>query len=476
MKEAGSVKPLAPAGGLLLALGTMISACDRPARPPETPPNVLLVVLDTLRADAVDPAPGSHTPVIAALAREGTLFMQGRSTASWTVPAHASIFTGLFPSRHNAHNEGRALSHEAQTLAELLSDTHDTAAFSENPHITRGKQFHQGFAVFKNSWPRHDPGNLRRQATDRMVQEWLTGRSQERPFFLFLNFMDPHLPYRPPPQFEKLLLGEGVSSAESDRLRSFEGADARRVIAGKVQLSEAELAVLRRLYRAEVASADARLGKVLETLRSQNLLDETLEVVLGDHGENIGDHGLMEHQFSLHETLLRVPILLRLPGSVPAGTRRHDPVQLVDVFPTVLEATDLPRERWPPHEGESLLGPEIDADRALVAEYRLPLDQERIFAREMADFDFSPLMQRLQSIQVGTKKLILAGGEPVELHDLAKDPAESENLLEQEPASVRLLLEELRRWQANRPTPLPTELGRREAETIEALRELGYVE
>jgi arylsulfatase A-like enzyme len=308
------------------------------------------------------------------------------------------------------------------------------------------------------------------------VQEWLTGRSRERPFFLFLNFMDPHLPYKPPHRFEKLVLGESGDTAERDRLRSFEGADARKVIAGRAQLTPLELATLRRLYAAEVASADARLGKVIDTLRSQGLIDETLVVVVGDHGENIGDHGLMEHQFSLHETLLRVPIVLRLPGRVPADVERHDPVQLVDVFATVLEAARVPQEQWPQHEGESLLGPPIDTKRSLVAEYRLPLDQERIFAREMADFDFSPLMQRLLSIQVGSTKLIVAGDEPAELYDLANDPAETENLLEQDPTTARLLLEELQRWKTSRPPRLPVELGRRETETIEALRELGYVE
>ena len=461
---------------LLLSLTGLLLGCQSEPSPPDPPPNVLLVVIDTLRADAIDTASDSHTPVISSLARQGSLFTQARSTAPWTVPAHASLFTGLFSSQHNAHNEGRALSQEAWTLAELLAVTHDTAAFSENPHITRGKQFDQGFEVFKNTWPKRDPGNLRRQATDRMVQEWLTGRSRERPFFLFLNFMDPHLPYRPPPRFENLVFGESGNTAERDRLRSFEGADARKVIAGRARLTPSELATLRRLYAAEVASADARLGKVIETLRSQGLLDQTLVVVVGDHGENLGDHGLMEHQFSLHETLLRVPILLRLPDTVPADVRRHDPVQLVDVFTTVLEAARVPRERWPQHEGESLLGPPIDANRTLVAEYRLPLDQERIFAREMADFDFSALLQRLSSIQVGAMKLILTGDEPAKLYDLEHDPAETEDLLEKDPVTAQSLLEELRRWEARRPARLPVELGRREAETIEALRELGYVE
>lgn len=461
---------------LLVSLTGALLGCQSEPSSPQRPPNVLLVVIDTLRADAVIGAPVSRAPVISTLAREGSLFTQARSTAPWTVPAHASIFTGLYPSRHSTHNEGRALPRDANTLAEILSATHDTAAFTENPHITRGKQFDQGFSVFKNTWPKRTPGSLRRETTNRLVRDWLTTHPGERPFFVFINFMDPHLPYRPPDRFEKMLSGGAAEASEITRMTSFEASDARQVMARRDQLTEAELAALRRLYAAEVASADSRLGKVIDALRVQDLLDETLVVVVGDHGENIGDHGLMEHQLCLYESLLRVPLLLRLPGTVPAGIRRHDPVQLVDIYPTVLEAVGVPKESWPTYDGESLLGSNMEPDRALVAEYMLPLDQQRIFAREMPEFDFSPFMRRLQSIQIGSRKLILARNEPVELYDLATDPMETENLLERDPETARLLLKELQRWRSARPTLLAAELGRREAETIEALRQLGYVE
>ena len=462
---------------LLLAWLLGCSAEETSTQRASRPPNVLLVVIDTLRGDALQQvgAPDSPTPTLAALIREGTFFTHARSTSAWTVPAHASIFTGLFPTSHNAHNESRALPSEAVTLAELLSPTHQTAAFCENPHLTRGKQFDQGFEVFRNTWPKRGPEGWRRKMTDRLVLEWLESRDENRPFFLFLNYMDPHLPYRPPRSFERRYLRD-VGGELADRMRTFDDNAARRVIAGQEQLGEAELSTLRNLYAAEVAFADSRLGQVVAALRSRDWLDKTLVVVVGDHGENIGDHGLMEHQLCLYETLLRVLMILRLPGEIPADTRRLDPVQLVDLFPTILDLAGVAEAHRPAQEGRSLVRGPIEDERSVIAEYMLPLNQQRIYARELPDFDFDPFMRRLQSIQKGSQKLILARGEPQELYDLEKDPKENDNRIDRDPETVRRLLAELAGWQENRPEPLEITPGRLDKETLESLRKLGYVE
>jgi arylsulfatase A-like enzyme len=259
-------------------------------------------------------------------------------------------------------------------------------------------------------------------------------------------------------------------------MRNFDDNAARRVIAGRQQLDEAELSTLRRLYAAEVAFADTRLAKVIKILQSRGWLDETLVVIVGDHGENIGEHELMEHQLCLYETLLRVPMILRLPGEVPANSRRHDPVQLVDLFPTVLDIAGVSVEQQPVHEGRSLVRGSVDNERLVIAEYMLPLSQQRIYARELPDFDFAPFMRRLLSIQKGSQKLILARGEPVELYDLEDDPDENDNRIDRDAEMVRRLLAELAGWQENRPEPLEITPGRLKKETLESLRKLGYVE
>lgn len=462
----------------LAAAGVALAGCAAPVEPPSRPPNVLLVVLDTLRADAVHgySAPQRQTPTLAALAREGALFTQARSTSAWTVPAHASIFTGRYPSRHGAHHEGGALPGEALTLAELLADTHDTAAFVENPHLTREKRFDQGFAVYRNTWRMRRHPATDALPTHRLVRRWLAGRTGERPFFLFINYMTPHLPYRPPPAYEQRFAGAAVDPALLADLRSFGDREARLFIAGRLALSPPELELLRRLYAAEVAFVDARLRMIIAALRRGRQLDETLVVVTSDHGENLGDHGLMEHQFCLYETLLRVPLVMRLPGRIAAATRRDDPVQLVDLFPTVLEAAGVPRERWPPQEGASLLGAPLPAERPVVAEYMLPHEQRRIFASEIPDFDFAPLFRRLRSLQIGSEKLIVAAGGRPELYDLASDPGELTNLAAERPQAVRRLAERLQRWLEAGLGPLDPEAVELGDETLEALRSLGYVE
>ena len=215
---------------------------------------------------------------------------------------------------------------------------------------------------------------------------------------------------------------------------------------------------------------------MVAALRSRDWLDKTLVVVVGDHGENIGDHGLMEHQLCLYETLLRVLMILRLPGEIPADTRRLDPVQLVDLFPTILDLAGVAEAHRPAQEGRSLVRGPIEDERSVIAEYMLPLNQQRIYARELPDFDFDPFMRRLQSIQKGSQKLILARGEPQELYDLEKDPKENDNRIDRDPETVRRLLAELAGWQENRPEPLEITPGRLDKETLESLRKLGYVE
>jgi len=472
----------------VLAVSLFVACAPRPEPPPRVP-NVLLVVLDTTRADAVGadgdvfgaatPVAPPRTPVLDRLAAEGTLFTHARSTSAWTVPAHGSLFTGLYPSRHGAHHEHLLLDPEQITLAELLASTHQSAGFSENPHIGAPKGFAQGFATFVETW-RGQPSAAAVPPTDRLAREWLAARDRGRPFFLFVNFMAPHLPYAPPPEFQNLFVPSFVDPELLARLRAMDEWAARAWITGELTLSPEELDLLRGLYRAEVSFADARLGHLLAALAAEGELDHTLVVVVGDHGENLGDHGLMEHQFSLHDTLLRVPLVLRWPGGVAAGVRREDPVQLVDVFPTVLAAAGIPRESQPPNEGLSLLG-EIPSSRPQVAETMRPESQRWRFERVAPDFDFTPFDQRLRAVIVRDRKLILPERGNPELYDLGVDPGEAHNLALAEPELVGRLTAWLEEWtaRARQPGPgtagSPSEGPELDEETRRALEALGYL-
>lgn len=442
------------------------------------PPNVLLVVLDTTRADAVLPATDpAATPRLDRLAADGVVYTHARSTSAWTVPAHGSLFTGLYPSRHGAHHESHLLREEAVTLAELLATSHTRAGFSENPHIGLKKGFAQGFEVFEETWrlERRGGGGAPAPTVQRAV-DWLGTRDSTRPFLLFVNLMDPHLPYNPPDRLIRPRLPAGVDPERVEQLRNFGERDARRFVTGRGPISAEDLAVLRGLYHAEVAHVDERVGQLIDVLVRQGELDRTLVVVVGDHGENLGEHGLMEHQLCLYETLLRVPFVLALPGVFDGGERRDDAVQLVDLLPTVLEVVGLDRAQWPAVEGASLLGSRPVEARPAIAEYMLPVRQRQRFLEVDPGFDFDPFDRRLRSIQIGNLKLIVSDEGDPELYDLDQDPEELHNVADERVADAARLAARLSSWLADRDSVQAVGEPELDAETLEKLRSLGYVQ
>jgi arylsulfatase A-like enzyme len=440
-----------------------------------SPPNVLIVVLDTTRADAVS-AYGdarAHTPHLDRLAAEGVLFKNARATSSWTLPTHATIFTGLHSFEHNAHHETDLLEDGALTLAEILAATHTTAGFSENPHIIARKGFAQGFEVFEETWRPRD--RAKHLETVEAFTDWFSARDRSRPFFAFVNLFTPHLPYAPPPRWQqRFFSGREIDSGAVEKLMRFSENHARLYMTGRLEVSQEILDMMMRLYMADTAYADERMEGLLAVLRAEDVLDDTLIVAISDHGENIGEHGLMEHQFGLYETVLRVPMILRLPGKFDGDTR-FGPVQLTDVAPTVLEVTSVGPSLWSHMTGLSLVGGDPPNDRPLLAEYMLPVEQKRIFNALVPDFDFSRFDRRLKSLQVGDVKLIASERGELELYDLASDPGELQNLVATRTSdAVRLqsrMMELVGGW-------VPREAGQRpdlDQEALERLRSLGYV-
>ena len=439
------------------------------------PPNVLVVVLDTARADAVS-AYGSgdaHTPVFDSLAAQGVLYLNARTTSAWTGPAHGSLFTGLYPSRHGMHHGHGRLDDGLMTLAEILSPTHSTAAFSENPQVVAAKGFSQGFGHFEETW-REQKLAADVAPTVTRVRAWLEVRDKARPFFLFVNLMSPHLPYTPPPEWERRFVSAGHDPELVAQMRTFNEWVARMVITGTVELSPLELEILKGLYRAEVAFADHRLGQILSAVGEAEL-ENTMVAVVGDHGENLGEHGLMEHQFCLYDTLLRVPLVLRLPGLIESGVRRHDAVQLVDLAPTVLDVLGRDRSSWPPFEGVSLLDEPALEGRTLVAEYMRPESQRWRFRRVDPTFDFSRFDRSLTAVIQDGWKLIRSDRDEEELYDLVSDPGETRNLVSDRPQRADRLRHWLSAWQGAAPPPDQGDEPQLDEENVEALRSLGYL-
>ncbi len=285
---------------LLLVLAVLaLAGCGESRRP-----NVLLIIIDTARGDRF-PFGGYARPTapnLEVVAREGAVYTQAYSPAPWTVPAHASLFTGQYPSLHRTDCGSLRLPDQAITLAETLRDAgYRTVGYTANPWLGREYNFQQGRFL-----------------------EWRAGNADalRQPFFLFINYFEPHLPYHPPEPERSRFLRQGVAPERIQRLSHLGHPDEMRYIVGLSDLTDDDLAILNDLYDGEIAYADRRAGEVLDLLRRQGLLDRTIVAVAGDHGENIGDHHMMDHKLSVHAG--DRPPRRRAPGRRPdhRGVRR----------------------------------------------------------------------------------------------------------------------------------------------------------
>lgn len=319
-------------GAAGLALWGLVSAPGSSPGAPAPPraERVVLVTIDTLRADHVG-AYGSPvaTPALDALAAEGALVEQACTPVPSTGPAHASLLTGLYPWRHGTLTNGAPLDPRLPTLASRLREQgFATAAFVSSTLLDRRFGFDRGFDHF--SFEPTEPflwaGRRRERfwsrggATVAQAMRWITAHAGQR-FFVWVHLFDPHTPYDPPPGFR--LSPELPVSLE------------RKSPPEQLGIGSRQLRERLRAYRGEIAYADAQLAKLVERLRLLELLEGTALLLTSDHGEGLGDHGLLEHGRTLFDELVRVPLLVRAPG-VPAGRRLAGDAQLEDLTPTVL--------------------------------------------------------------------------------------------------------------------------------------------
>jgi len=355
-----------------------------PFHQPPAPIGVVIITLDTTRADRLSVYGFAHAamPHLDRLAREGVVFDQAISVAPLTLPAHCSLFTGLFPPAHGVRDNGdRPLSSEHTTLAETLrAQGFRTGAFVGSIVLDADRGLAQGFDYYRGvvdtDAPGRAPGPPRRRRADDVVTDairWIDGIDGS-PFFLWAHLYDPHRPYDPPEPFR---------SRYTDP------------------------------YIAEITFVDSQVGRVLEALDRRNLLERTIVVVTADHGESLGEHGERDHGIFVYESVLRVPLIIRSPNVSPR--RVADVVRLVDVVPTVLDLLGVPGRLV---DGTSLAGMlrgerrhvELDA----YSESRYPLR-----------FGWS----HLRALRAGRYKLIEAPRP--EFYDLEQDPLEERNLYEE---------------------------------------------
>ena len=390
-------------------------------------PNVMIVVLDTTRADALsvygNKAPTS--PHLEELASGGALFTRAFTTDFWTLPAHASLLTGQYPSEHGATSESNLLGSNATTLAEILQRAgYRTAAFVSNPWMTVERGFAQGFEIFEETWrSKKKPG-----FADRVGVEAATGfiernAALDGPFFLFLNLNIAHMPYFPDPSVLDAVAPNPRSVDRMRRLSKLVGT--WEYLAGAYDLDERDFEVLRELYLGDLRTTDAFVGELVGALEGQGILDETLVIVTSDHGENLGDHGLIDHMLSMYETTIRVPLVIRYPGRIGPGTVVGDLASLVDIVPTVLDVAGL---EIPPTAGRSLVAKASSPPPFVIAENERPVNGIKLLSGGFPDFDTATIDGRMRMLRTDHYKLIWHERGPVELYDLRSDPDELEDL------------------------------------------------
>ena len=477
----------AVAGAVLLGM-TLGNACGPSptphgptASPP--PPNVLLVVLDTTRADALScyGGPAGATPAIDALAAESTLYRAAYATSFWTLPSHGSMLTGRYPSEAGATSETNHLPEQVTTLAEhLAAEGYRTGAVVRNPWLSAERGFAQGFEHYLEAW-RDDDGRSEvageRAATAAAV-EWLrTSIDNVDPFFLFVNLNIAHLPYTPPEEVFHRFSSRDWPTARLARLRAIEGGWAH--FAGALPLDAEDFQILRELYTSEVAVADSLVADLLDAVRQPGALDRTLVIVTSDHGENLGEHGLIDHLYSMFDTTVRVPLLIRYPARFTPELEVDEVVSLVDLVPTVLDTCGVLDADDDANAGmlaRSLCDGGHGRREAVFAENGRPINGIRLLQR-FPDFDVREIDHEMRMIRTDRHKLVWKVGRAAELYDLIADPGETTDRGDVDRELRNELLDSLRLWVAELDTTLrPGRFSSRDHESLQRLRALGYVE
>ncbi len=407
-------------------------------------PDIVLVVVDTLRADHLGTYGYSRptSPAIDAFASRATVFDEAWAAAPWTLPSVMSIMTGRLPSRHRVENDGLKLAPEIPTLAETLAKSgYETGAFVSHVYVDRPFGFARGFGTFEDfglSEPAYRPETELEPTADRVTAgalAWI--RSQERrPLFLFVHYFDPHWPYDPPAAYRELFPDSyrGPLKADYDSISKFQDPlrplpdDYRRFLIDR--------------YDGEIRFVDEELRRLFEGLGAAGRGERTWVVLTGDHGEEFKDHGSVGHGRQLYEEVVRVPLLIGRPAARPddatPGRRVATPVSGVDLMPTILR---LAGAAPPPGlQGRSLVPflPPGAAERAADAVGEPP-PADRTLVSETVRLNASR-----KTVRQGPMKLIrFMEDNRIELYDLAADPGERRDLAAARPAERRALLRAL---------------------------------
>jgi arylsulfatase A-like enzyme len=470
-------------------------------------PNIIILLLDTARAQSFSGYGYARptSPHIDALAAESVVYTQAIAPGCWSLPSQVSLLTGMFPAKHGAHELHLSYAHTYPMLPEVLREAgYHTLGISPNSWMSDEFGVTHGFERYLKLWQYRPaaaaspvPPSGAGAGLDRRLQQryWrhifphrnraqhvnrhmraLIARTPE-PFFLYAIYWDMHLPYAARESHAARWLPPGVPLSQARQVNR----DPLKYLAGQIPMSEEDFAVLQACYDGALASLDAEVGALVAWLRQRGMLDRTLLIITSDHGENIGDHGLMSHAYSLHDTLIHVPLIIRYPALFPPGQRVTQQVQLTDLFPTLLDVLglDVPRVRQE-LQGVSLLAPTPDTseERLAYAEMLGPHPSIASLNRRTGspeDTPYPAFDRALRCLRTPTTKVIWASDSKHALYDLQRDPQETTNLYTQEPQRAKEYLDLLEAGcpPAGAP-PLPP-APPMDADMRQRLRDLGYL-
>jgi choline-sulfatase len=454
----------------LLSLVVLSSGCGWRNRRVSSQPSILLITIDTLRADHCSTYGYSKptTPRLDALAKQGVLCEVTYAPTPTTAPSHATMFTALLPREHGILKNGFVLADSHQTLAEIVRERgYRTAAFVSSLMLHRTTGFDQGFDHYdddfkgaQGSYPKDDylnngtiqPPDRRANETRVRVLDWfmeqgyLSGDSSGKPpFFVWVHLFDPHMPYDPPAASRDVLRTGGPPNDGDPQVAS---------------------------YDAEVHFADSQVGVLLDRLERAQLLDNTITIVTSDHGEGLMHHDEMFHGRTLFEEAVRVPLVFRWPKGLEGGRRVQGPTLLADLTPTVLDLAGItvsPRKR----HGQSIAGAlrgqrKIDTERTVILQRRFFESDHDVDGVRVKGLGFAIVEGRWKYIEVRDEAVRM-------LFDLKTDPQERHNLFLDASRPSRGLARRLATWLDETE---PGHAGRQSMsdENAERLRALGYVQ
>lgn len=405
------------------------TAAAAPEDPSALPETIILISLDTVRADRFSCYGYEHptTPNIDALAKESLFFENPFSTAPMTLPSHSSIFTGLIPAAHGVHvNTENGLPASALTLPEILQQNgYTTYGIVSTVVLEAGRGLEQGFDKYDDAGDMDHGDALAtttrngKETTENAIQ-WLSENAQKKKF-MFIHYFDPHAPYAPPAPYD-------------------------------IRFEDP--------YDGEIAFTDHCVGKIIDRLKTLDLYDKALIALVGDHGELLGEHGEAAHSFFIYQNVLRVPMMFKRPGAKPPKSVK-DPSSLIDVAPTLLSMADI-------DVPQAMQG--IDLSDYIRPDFTMP--NRPIFSESMTPTAYN--CSSLLGLVTGRWHYIQSTRP--ELYDRTKDPAELENLIDKHPDQARKMKEELKQLLAQSEPLNPDNASALDPETLEQLESLGYLD